>query len=430
MKKSTTSWSRRAFLQVGCAGMAGLALPTGLSQTVRADNATATADAVLFVNLLGGPSHLDTFDMKPHGPSDTRGSFDNIQTRIPGLAVCEYLPKYAASADQYSLIRGISHTTGDHPQGQEYISSGNRPTPALRFPSVGSVVNREMPGSGELPPFVVIPRSDWHAGYLGDAFAPFKTNDYPKKGKPFEVRGISLPEGLTVTKVKRRSQLLKDIDTRFRESNNNPELRQALTTIGEQAETMILSPRTRHAFDLGKEPESIQSLFADDDLGQGLLLATRLLEFGVPFVSVSHFGWDTHLNNFTGHQRLIPSLDNGLDAVTTALREKGLLERTLVVVMGEFGRTPTINKNVGRDHFPRANCCLMTGGGIQPGQLLGGTNEGATGPDDDTDIKPDDLTATILHSLGIDHHKTYYTSTGRPVDLVANGRVLTSLLAN
>lgn len=429
MNENPASLSRRTFIQVGCAGMAGLALPAGMPQLAHASQEETTADAVLFLNLLGGPSHLDTFDMKPDGPAETKGSFANIQTDIAGLAVCEHLPRFAAEASNYALIRGISHSTGDHPQGQEYIATGNRPTPAIRYPSMGSIVSREFPGDGDLPPYVVIPRSDWHAGYMGDAFAPFKTNDYPKAGKPFEVRGISLPEGLTVTKVKRRGQLLKDIDTRFRDTENNAQLRKALDTIGTQAETMILSPRARDAFDLASEPESIQALFADDEIGQGLLLATRLLEFGIPFVSVSHFGWDTHTNNFTGHKRLIPPLDHGLHAAVTALREKGLLERTLVVVMGEFGRTPKINQNVGRDHYPRANFCLMTGGGIQPGTLLGGTNEGGTAPDDSTDIHPDDIAATILYSLGIDPHKTYYTSTGRPVDLVAQGRVLKPLFA-
>jgi hypothetical protein len=366
------------------------------------EKSVAKADSVLFLNLLGGPSHLDTLDMKPAGPAETRGSFGHIQTKIPGLIACEYLPKFAASADQYTLIRGIHHSVGDHPQAQEYISSGNRPTPALRYPSIGAVISKEMPGNGQLPPFVVVPRS-------------------------FEVRGISLLDGLTVEKFQRRKQLLSSIDNRFKNSNNNIQLQQALRTLNSQADKMILSPRTREAFDVGKEPESLRKLFANDDVGQGMLLATRLIEFGVPFVTVSHFGWDTHLDNFTGHKRLIPSLDNGLDAAVQALKAKGLLQRTLVVAMGEFGRTPIINQNAGRDHFPRANWCVMTGGGVQPGRLIGGTNAGGTAPDDSTNIVPDDIVATILQSLGIDHHKTYYTQTGRPVDLVPHGDVIEEL---
>ena len=422
-----TETTRRELLRIGCTSIAGLALPHGLARLIAEEKSEANADAVLFLNLLGGPSHLDTLDMKPAGPAETRGSFGHIQTKIPGLIACEHLPKFAASADQYTLIRGIHHSVGDHPQAQEYISSGNRPTPALRYPSIGAVISKEMPGNGELPPFVVVPRSDWHAGYLGDSYSAFKTNDYPQAGQPFEVRGISLLDGITVEKFKRRNQLLSSIDNRFKDSNNNNPLQQALRTLNSQADRMILSARTREAFDVGKEPESLRKLFASDDVGQGMLLATRLIEFGVPFVTVSHFGWDTHLDNFAGHKRLMPSLDNGLDAAVQTLRAKGLLQRTLVVAMGEFGRTPIINQNAGRDHFPRANWCVMTGGGVQPGRLIGGTDAGGTAPDDSTNIVPDDIVATILHSLGIDHHKTYYTQTGRPVDLVPQGNVIKEL---
>ncbi|MFP6672849.1 MAG: DUF1501 domain-containing protein, partial [Pirellulaceae bacterium] len=173
--------------------------------------------------------------------------------------------------------------------------------------------------------------------------------------------------------------------------------------------------------------ESIQSLFADNELGQGLLLATRLIGFGAPFVTITHKGWDTHLDNFTGHKKLVPAFDHGLDAAVSALQQKGLLERTLVVAMGEFGRTPKINKDRGRDHFPRNNFCVMTGAGIPGGQLIGGSDASGSGPDDKTHIKPDEIAATLLHAMGIDHHKEYYTNTGRPVILVPNGRILESV---
>lgn len=421
---------RRQFLRFGSAAVAGIQLPWTLSVLADGEEAQPRkAKSVLFINLMGGPSHMDTFDMKPEAPVETRGSFSSMQTKIPGLNVCEYLPKYAENADQYTLIRGISHSVGDHPQGQQYIASGNRPTPTVRHPSIGSVIGYEYPGDGTVPPFIVVPRNDWHGGYLGDAFAPFKTNDYPNPKKPFEVRGISLLEGTTLDKVKRRNRLLGSLDTRFANSENNRQLREAMKTLSDQADTMITSPETREAFDLASEPESIKSLFATDELGQGLLLASRLVEFGVPFVSVSHMGWDTHLNNFTGHQRLVPSLDNGLDSVIKALSAKGLLESTLVVVMGEFGRTPKVNQNAGRDHYPRANFCIMAGAGVQKGLLFGGTNSHGTAPDDATDIGPDDIAATIVHRMGVDPHKTYYSPTGRPVDLIPNGRVLSELFS-
>ena len=427
MTSQANKVSRRSFLRVGCAGAAGLSLPLGLGSLLAAEKAKRRADAVLFINLAGGPSHLETLDMKPEGPADTRGSFGHVQSKIPGLVVSEYMPKYAARADRYALVRGISHSTGDHPQGQQYLATGNRPSPALQSPAIGSIVSRESTGDSEIPPFVAIPECDWHAGYMGDAYAPFKTNATPKKGEPFEVRGITLPEGLTVNKVRRRNQLLRDLDGRFAETKNNRNLTGALKSLGEQAESMILSSRTRDAFDVSKEPKTIQSLFAEDELGQGLLLATRLIGFGAPFVTVAHKGWDTHLDNFARHKELVPAFDNGLDAAVSALEQKGLLERTLVVAMGEFGRTPKINKDRGRDHFPRNNFCVMTGAGIPGGQLIGGSDASGSGPNDKTHIKPDEIAATLLHAMGIDHHKEYYTNTGRPVILVPNGRVLESL---
>jgi uncharacterized protein (DUF1501 family) len=419
--------TRRDTLRVGFLGLTGLTLADSLRLANAASKKKATADAVLFINLAGGPSHLDTLDMKPNAPAETRGEFKPIQSKLPGLSVCEYLPRIAQAADQFTLIRGISHTTGDHPQGQAYIAAGNRPGPAVKYPSYGSVAMKELPADPDLPPYVAIPQTEWNAGYMGDAFAPFKTNAVPKPGEPFAVRGITLAKGLTLDKVNRREQLLKKVDKTFRESDTNSQLLDALDTFGKQAHSMITSKRTREAFDVSREPESIRNQFAADELGQSLLLATRLLASGVRFVTVTNQGWDTHLDNFKGHQRLMPPIDAGFTAALSALREKGLLERTLVVCMGEFGRTPKINANVGRDHYPRANWCMMAGGGVKPGQLIGATNEAGTAASDGTDIQPDDLGASIFHALGIDHHKEYYTKTGRPVSLIPHGNVMQEL---
>lgn len=425
--KHTHLLTRRDTLRVGFLGLTGLTLADSLRLADAAPEKHATADAVLFINLAGGPSHLDTLDMKPNAPAETRGEFKPIQSKLPGLSVCEHLPKIALAADQFTLIRGISHTTGDHPQGQAYIAAGNRPGPTVKYPSYGSVVMNELPADPDLPPYVAIPQTEWNAGYMGDAFAPFKTNAVPKPGEPFAVRGITLAKGLTLDKVNRREQLLKKVDKTFREADTNSQLLDALDTFGKQAHSMITSKRTREAFDVSREPESIRKQFAADELGQSLLLATRLLASGVRFVTVTNQGWDTHLDNFKGHQRLMPPMDAGFAAVLNALSEKGLLDRTLVVCMGEFGRTPKINANVGRDHYPRANWCMMAGGGVKPGQLIGATNEAGTAASDSTDIQPDDLGASIFHALGIDHHKEYYTKTGRPVSLIPHGKVMHEL---
>jgi uncharacterized protein (DUF1501 family) len=419
--------TRRTLLQAGLLGTTGLA---ALLNRVRAEerNRAATADAVLFLNLGGGPSHLDTLDVKPDGPADTRGEFAVIDTKLPGLAVCEHLPRFAAIADQVALLRGISHTTGDHLQGQQYIASGNRPTPALSYPSYGSVVGRELETPADLPPYVAVPNTEWNAGYMGDAYGPFKTNAVPEPGRPFSVRGITLGEGVTIEKATRRENLLADLDGALADARRADPLLEALDTFGDRAHGMITSERTRAAFAVDREPESIRQLFAADELGQSLLLATRLIESGVRFVTVTNQGWDTHLDNFKGHARLIPPFDAGYTATLEALRQKGLLDRTLVVAMGEFGRTPKINPNVGRDHHPRANWCLFAGGGTKP-QLLGATDAGGTGPADGTELKPDDLGATLLHALGIDPETEYQTRTGRPVTLIPKGRVLHELFA-
>ena len=419
--------TRRDSLQIGALGFSGLTMASGLQPISAHDAAASTADSVLFVNLGGGPAHLDTLDMKPDGPAETKGEFKPIQTKLAGLLACEHMPKFAQVADQFTLLRGISHTVGDHPQGQSYISTGNRPTPALQYPSLGSVVTREKPGDPDLPPYMAIPDTEWTAGYMGDAYAPFKTNAIPKPGQPFAVRGITLPEGLTVEKVARREQLLSRLNRTFKEADRNSQLLEALDTFSQQAYSMITSKRTIEAFDVSREPDSIQNLFEPDDFGQSMLLSVRLIESGVKFITVTNTGWDTHLDNFVGHKRLIPPLDNAITGAMTALQEKGLLDRTLVIIMGEFGRTPKINQNRGRDHYPRVNWSLMAGGGVKPGQLIGATDAGGESPTDDTDIHPDDIGASILHALGIDHHKEYYTKTNRPVSLVPNGRVMNEL---
>lgn len=429
MSQNTT---RRDCLTAGFLGGLGLSLPNYLRLAEANGGNTkrkATADSVLFVNLAGGPSHLDTLDMKPEAPAETRGPFKSIATKLAGLQVCEHLPQFAQIAGEFTLLRGISHSAGAHPQGQSWISTGNRPTPALIYPSYGSVVTKERPTHPDLPPYVAIPKTEWNAGYMGDAYAPFKTNAVPQPGKPFQVRGISLAKGLTLDSVNRREALLKKVDRRFRETETNSQLVEALDKFGKQAYQMITSERSRAAFDVLKEKPSLRKLFAPDAFGQSLLLGCRLIEFGVRFVTVTNQGWDTHLDNFKGHKRLLGPLDAGIPAMLRMLKSKGLLERTLVVIMGEFGRTPKINANAGRDHYPRVNWCLMAGGGVRPGRFIGGTNNAGTAPDDGTDISPDDIAATIYHTLGIDPRTEYHTRTGRPAMLVPEGEVIAPLFA-
>jgi len=436
-QQSRKRLTRRASLQVGALGLTGLTLSSSLRLASANEGGGAglkgTAKSCIFVFLAGGASHLDTLDMKPEGPVETRGEFTPIDTCLPGVQACHLMPKFAKTADQYCLLRGISHSQGAHPQAESYLGTGNSPSPAVLYPSYGAVTTRELPRREDLPPYVAIPTTPWDAGYMGDAYAPFNTNDVPKPGQPYTVRGLSLENGLTIETVNRRTNLLDRINRQFYEANANSQLVDALDQFGKQAHQMMTSSHSQNAFDVGREPESIRQRFDGEELGQSLLLAARLVEHGVPFVTVTskaHGGWDTHTDNFVGQRRLIEPLDAGMEALISTLRDKGLLDETLVVIMGEFGRSPQINENTGRDHWPRANWSLMTGGGVQTGQVIGATDDKGEGPTGDVDIAPDDIAASIYHMLGIDFRKEYYTATGRPVMLVPKGRVIPGLIGS
>jgi uncharacterized protein (DUF1501 family) len=427
IRRSCSGPSRRDLLQIGVLSTLGLTLADYLR--LRAANDTQpAADAVIFIHLQGGPAHLDTLDLKPGAPVAERGEFKPIASKLPGLPVCEHLPKLAQAIDQFTLLRGISHSAGDHGRANQYLFTGNPVSPAVAYPALGSVAIKERPARPDLPGFVAIPTSEMAPGYLGVSYAPFKTNAVPLAGKPFEVRGLALPEGVSVDKIKDRERLLQDLDTKLRQADTGSPLVEGLDRFGRQAQEMILSPRAREAFDISKESPPLTRMFAADEFSQSLLLAGRLVEQGVRFVTINSGGWDTHLDNFTSLKtRLLPPFDAGITALVQALAAKGLLDRTLVVAGGEFGRTPTINKNAGRDHWPRASWMLLAGGGVKAGQLIGGTDQKGHEPDSDTNLKPDDLAASVCHALGIDHHKEYQTRTGRPVYLVPHGKVIREL---
>lgn len=424
-------FSRRRLLQVGY--LAGIGLSLGdflrLSSAEGAKPRQGTADAVILVHLAGGPAHLDTLDMKPDALAEERGPFARIQTKITGLEACEHLPQLAAAMDRFTLIRGISHSNGDHLQANQFLYTGNKPSAAVHYPAMGSVFTKERPSPDEIPSFVAIPNSDAHPGFMGVEYAPFKTTAIPKAGQPFEVRGLALAEGMTVEKFKRRERLRADLDTALRTVDAQSDVLAGIDRFGSKANTMILSPSAREAFDVSRELPTIRERFLPNDAGQSCLLAARLVERGVRFVSITLDGWDTHTDNFEGHKKLLPPFDAALTALEATLREKGLLERTLLIATGEFGRTPKINKHQGRDHWPRTMWTLATGGGVQPGRLVGGTDKHGHGPDDATHLKPDDLAATIYHALGVDHKLEYHTKTGRPVILVQHGEPIRALFS-
>ncbi len=428
ISKTCDGMQRRDFLKVGALG-ATLSLGGYLRLQAEGQTAAAAANAAIFINLAGGPSHMDTFDLKPESSDEYRGEFKPIDTNVPGIQISEYLPKLAKCADKFTILRGVSHTLAAHELGSEYVNTGNRPLPSLEYPGFGAVVSRELPASPDLPQFVGIPNTIQTGGYMGVQYSPLNTQAVPRAGQPFSVRGISLGGGLTISEVERRNNLLGDLDKTFHGYETTNPLLEGLDRFSQQAHEMIISPKAREAFDIGKESPEFANPFGETPFGMSCLLASRLVQSGVRFVTISFGGWDTHQQNWERLKKnLLPPLDDGLSALFTGLESRGLLKTTTIFVTGEFGRTPKINKQRGgRDHYPRSMCMLMAGGGIKGGVVHGASNETGSEPAE-KGFSPDDVAATFYHTLGIDHTKEYHTSTGRPVMIVRDGHVIPELL--
>ncbi|MAG92840.1 MAG: hypothetical protein CMJ48_03725 [Planctomycetaceae bacterium] len=421
---------RRDFLKVGALGATGLTLSSYLQMANAGGVKQKKAKAAIFVELPGGPSHMDTFDLKPDAPKEYRGEFNPIQTNVEGIEISEHLPKLAQQTDKFTILRGVMHTLAAHRLGAQYVATGNKPLPSLEFPCLGSVVTKELPSPKDLPPFVTIPRSAQSPGYLGVKYAPLATQTTPQPGVPFSVRGIQLQNGLTIPEVEKRKALLTDLDRTFEGFESDSQLLEGLDKFGQQTHAIITSKRARDAFDVSKESPAFAKPYGETPFGQSCLLATRLIESGVPFATVSFGGWDTHQDNWTRlKERQLPVLDEGLAALFGGLAEKGLLDSTQVIVTGEFGRTPKINQRVGRDHYARCMFMLMAGGGIPGGRVLGKSNENASLPEDEVGFSPDDVAASFFHNLGINHEKEYKTASGRPIMIARYGNVIEELFA-
>lgn len=432
MHKTCDGNTRRDFLRVGGLSAGAFTLANYLRMAEAGEVSTsAKAKAAIFVNLPGGPSHLDTFDLKPEASDEIRGKFSPIETNVPGIRISEHLPKLAQCADKFAILRGVSHTLAAHRLGSEYVNTGSRPLASLEYPGYGSVVTSQTRAADDLPPFVAVEKSNQRPGFLGIQYAPLNTGSAPVAGVPYSVRGISLGNGITVEQLERRRGLLTDLDQTFA-TLQDEQLLVGLDRFNEKAFAMITSPAARSAFDTSKEDPKFAAQFAADKFSQSCLLAIRLVEAGVKFVSLSLGGWDTHTDNFTKlSTKLLPELDAGLSSLYTGLDQRGLLESTSVMTTGEFGRTPKINTRSaegGRDHYPRCMFMLMAGGGMRGGQVIGESDATAAGPKNDA-IKPDDAAASFYHSLGIDPKMEFHTDTGRPITLVRDGEVISQLFA-
>ncbi|MEQ8787663.1 MAG: DUF1501 domain-containing protein [Pirellulaceae bacterium] len=433
--------ARRDVLRIGAAGLFGLTLPRLLELESAAKESAAPRDtgvSVIYLFLKGGLSTIDTFDLKPEAPAEFRGDFRPIDTVVPGLQIAEHLPTVARSTDKFSLIRSFTHSNSSHGQADHYMLTGYLPragfnaslTPNNQQPAFGSVIARSLGPRGSVPPYVCVPDMHQSGGpaYLGASCAPLAIGADPSAPN-FSVPDIVPPLGIDTARAGDRRALLAEVD-RFQQSAEQ-EANRSARTVGvfqRRAFDLMTSPEAKRAFDIDAEPAAMRNRYGRHTLGQSCLLARRLVEAGVRCVTIDHTNWDTHDNNFITLERdLLPQLDSAMSTLFEDLEDRGMLGKTLVIVSGEFGRTPRINKNAGRDHWGPAFTVAVGGGGIVGGRVIGASDERAEKPAH-TPHGPEDLAATMYHLLGVDPTTTYYTPEGRPVPIVNGGRVIRSLL--
>jgi hypothetical protein len=435
---------RRDFLKLGTAGLLGMTLPDLLRLEARAarDGADSPkkAKSVIMVWLAGGPATIDMWDLKPDAPDGIRGPFKPVATKADGVQISEHLPKTAAVADKLSIVRSLAHTIPQHEIATTFMTTGNKPTPALQYPSLGSLAARLLSVDKGVPPYVSF--GDLRGGkaggpgYLGTGYNPFFVEGAGGNGKnanvTLRVRGIQLPGNFTLADLDKRDQLLNSFDQGFRALDQAGDLVEGLDDFHKQALEILRSDKTKKAFDLQQEPAALRERYGTTAFGTGALAARRLVEAGVRFVTVSLGGWDTHQNNFTRlKDTLLPNLDRTLSTLVADLDERGLLDSTVVYCAGEFGRTPKINSRTaegGRDHWARSMAVVLAGGGLKRGYVHGATDAQGMAPAAEP-CTPDDVAATIFHRLGIDPHSELQSPTGRPIQLFREGKVIEKLLA-
>ena len=434
LHRSCQGPSRRAILRAGCLSALGLGLDDLLRLRAHASGTVASpagkAQSCILIWLAGGPSHIDTFDPKPDAPADVRGEFRPIATSVPGLQISEVLPNLAKVMHRATLIRSVTSPEADHDRAAHHLLTGYRPSQALVYPSFGSVVAKTRESRpGTLPPSVAIPDAPAFAtsGYLSPAYDPFAVAGDPNQ-EGFRVRNLTPPDRLTLDRLRRRRAMVRRLDGFARDVSATP-LTTGRDQFVDQAYDLLTSSAAQAAVRIGDEPAAVRDRYGRSPFGQSCLLARRLIEAGVSFVTLNHrgagaLGWDTHQANFpTIKDTLAPPLDRGAWALLADLEERGLLDQTLVVLMGEFGRTPKINRNAGRDHHSRANSIMMAGAGMPGGLVVGRTDARGEAPAD-RPVTPADLAATLYTALGIDPNHQFETPDGRPVRLVEKGRAL------
>jgi uncharacterized protein (DUF1501 family) len=430
---------RRDFLTIGSAGALGLTLPGFLAAEARAKSSStetkSKAKGVILLWLAGGPATIDMWDNKPEAPEGIRGEFKSIDTNVSGIQVAETFPKMAQVCDKLSIVRSLYHTIPSHGPATVFMQTGNKPTAALQYPALGSLTAKLMKVETGIPPYVtfgdVRGGQAGLAGYLGTGYNPFVIEGGGGRGGNggFSVRGLTLKGSFTLDDLNKRDALLRKFDGGLAGLDQASDLVDGLDQFHQQAIEILKSDKTRKALDLSAEKQATRDLYGTTPFGQGALAARRLIEAGVRFATVSFGGWDTHSQTFNAHKtRLAPTTDMVIAALVKDLDDRGLLDSTIVMCAGEFGRTPKINKNTGRDHWARSMACVLAGGGFKRGYVHGSTDASGMAPAIDP-VTPDDVSATIFRNLGLDPHMELQTPTGRPITLFREGKVVEKLIA-
>lgn len=433
--------TRRRMLRFGGTGfLSGLSLPLMLQlQAQAATIRPARAKACIFFMLEGGPSHIDMWDLKPDAPAEIRGPFRPVSTVVPGTQISELLPLSAKIVDKLTILRSHSHADNAHQTGRHWLLTGYPPAFAdgqakgvpfnELYPSIGSIISRELGPRGAVPPYVEIPNAlgPGGPGFYGAQYGPFTIDNDPVQAD-FRVRDLDVPDAVSHERFSRRQKMLSDAE-RLGAGALATGRAETLRAYYEKAVDLVTSPEARRAFDLQSEVHEVRERYGFSSIGQCALMARRLVEAGCRFIGIEHGSWDTHFDNFTSHEKtLVPPTDRALAALVSDLDERGLLDETLIVMMGEMGRTPRINKDAGRDHWSQCQTVILAGGGIRRGVVVGASDETASYPV----TQPygiQDLLRTIFHLLGVDADKVYHTPTGRPVPIVNGGHRIEEVLA-
>ncbi|MEM6278907.1 MAG: DUF1501 domain-containing protein [Verrucomicrobiota bacterium] len=427
--------NRREFLQVGFAGGLGLTLPELLKVEASAqakfyESKEGVAKSLIHIYLPGGMAHQESWDPKPYSPSEYRGPYKAINTNVDGVQFSENFKHLAKVADKMSVIRSMTHGEAAHERGTHNMFTGYRPSPAIEFPSFGSVISHEFGPRKNLPPYVCVPNTPNEfagTGYLSSMYGPFAVGSDPADLKNFKVRDLTLPNGVDGARFERRRTLLEAVDSHFRNMEQADQI-DAMDSFYQKAYSLIGSAEARNAFDLTKEDDKIKERYGKNQAGMRMLLSRRLVESGVRLVTMTYGSWDHHDKIKDNIARQVPDFDKALATLLTDLDERGLLDSTLVMVSSEFGRTPKINKTDGRDHWPRVFSTMLAGGGIKRGFVYGSSDSLASEPDTNP-VDVESFAKTVYHQMGINADKELIAPGPRPMEIVDGGEVIEELIA-